>query len=111
MNLNRGSEFLKAFMLGFELNDCISMLWMDDIYLETFEIHDVKRLHGQHMSWAIARIAGEKGKTKNSIENTTHTWIVVADSKIHLMGSFGNIKLAWNVISNLILGSPTSKIF
>lgn len=44
LNLNRGAEFLKAFMLGFELNDCISMLRMDDIYLETFEIHDVKRL-------------------------------------------------------------------
>lgn len=26
LNLNRGAEFLKAFMLGFSLNDCISML-------------------------------------------------------------------------------------
>ncbi len=63
------------------------------------------------MSRAIARISGEKGKTKNSIENSTHTRIVVADSKIHLMGSFGNIKLARNVISNLILGSPTNKVY
>ncbi len=63
------------------------------------------------MSRAIARIAGEKGKTKNSIENSTHTRIVVAESKIHLMGSYANNKLAWNVISNLILGSPASKIF
>jgi RNA-binding protein PNO1 len=63
------------------------------------------------MARAIARIAGEKGKTKNSIENSTHTRIVVADSKIHLMGSFGNIKMARNVISNLILGSPTNKVY
>jgi RNA-binding protein PNO1 len=46
------------------------------------------------MSRAIARIAGEKGKTKNSIENSTHTRIVVAESKIHLMGSYANNKLA-----------------
>ena len=63
------------------------------------------------MSRAIAWIAGEKGKTKNAIENSTHTRIIVADSKIHLMGSFTNNKLAWNVISNLILGSPPNKIF
>lgn len=111
LNLNRAAEFFKAFMFGFALNDCISMLRMDDIYLETFEVKDVKMLHGQHLSRAIARIAGEKGKTKNSIENSTHTWMVVADSKIHLMGSYGNIKLARNVISNLILGSPANKVY
>lgn len=37
--------------------------------------------------------------------------MVVADSKIHLMGSYGNIKLARNVISNLILGSPANKVY
>lgn len=111
LNLNWGAEFLKAFMLGFSLNDCISMLWLDDIYLETFEIKDVKMLHGQHLSWAIARIAGEKGKTRNSIENTTNTRLVVADSKIHLMGSYGNIRLARNLVSNLILGSPANKVY
>lgn len=63
------------------------------------------------MSRAISRIAGEKGKTKNSVENSTHTRIVVADSKIHLMGSYGNIRLARNVISNLILGSPANKVY
>ena len=46
MNLNRASDFLKAFMLGFDLNDAISLLRMDDLYIESFEIKDVKRLHG-----------------------------------------------------------------
>lgn len=94
MNLNRANDFLKAFMLGFELNDCISLLRLDDLYIESFEIKDVKRLHGDHLSRCIARITGEKGKTKNSIENSTKTRIVVANTKIHVLGSFGNIKLA-----------------
>jgi RNA-binding protein PNO1 len=33
-------EFLKAFMCGFDLQDSIAMLRLEDLYLETFEIKD-----------------------------------------------------------------------
>lgn len=76
---------------------------------------------GEHLSRCIARISGEKGKTKNAIENATRTRIVLADSKIHIMGkqfefglslgSFGNIRHARAAISNLILGSPAGKVY
>lgn len=46
MNLNRAGDFLKAFMLGFDMNDSVSLLRMDDIYIESFEVKDVKRLQG-----------------------------------------------------------------
>lgn len=46
LNLNRAADFLKAFMLGFELTDAVSLLRLDDLYVESFEIKDVKRLHG-----------------------------------------------------------------
>jgi RNA-binding protein PNO1 len=41
--LHKSEEFLKAFMCGFELQDAIAMLRLEDLYLESFEIKDGKR--------------------------------------------------------------------
>jgi RNA-binding protein PNO1 len=38
--LQKSEEFLKAFMCGFDLQDAIAMLRLEDLYLETFEIKD-----------------------------------------------------------------------
>ena len=42
--LHKSEEFLKAFMCGFELQDAIAMLRLEDLYLESFEIKDGKRI-------------------------------------------------------------------
>jgi RNA-binding protein PNO1 len=109
--LQKSEEFLKAFMCGFEIQDAIAMLRLEDLYLETFEVKDVKNLQGDHLSRCIGRICGEKGKTKNAIENTTRTRIVLQNSKISLLGSSSNIALARNAICSLILGAPPGKVY
>lgn len=39
-SVQKCADFLKAFMLGFDLNDAIAMLRLDDLYIESFEIKD-----------------------------------------------------------------------
>ncbi|CCW68876.1 unnamed protein product [Phytomonas sp. Hart1] len=110
--LQKAEDFVKAVVSGFDVKDAVALLRIDDIYIEGFEIKDVRaNLQGDNLSRCIGRLNGSHGKTKYTIENVTRTRIVIADTKISIMGTTQNIRVARDALCDLIRGSPAAKVY
>lgn len=110
--LDRGQDFLRAITLGFEVQDALAFLKMDNLYIDSFDITNVKLvLKGDNMSRAIGRIAGSGGKVKFTIENASKTRIVLADKTVHILGTVAGTRVARDAICDLILGLSPNKVY
>jgi RNA-binding protein PNO1 len=53
--IQKGVDFLEAFMMGFEIQDAVALIRLDDLYIDSFMVTDVKILNGDHLSRAIGK--------------------------------------------------------
>ncbi|KAI4291728.1 RNA-binding protein PNO1 [Pancytospora philotis] len=109
--LERSIAFIQAIIYGFRLDDAMALMKYRDIFMEAFEIGEIRKLKTSHMSRAIGRIIGREGRTKESIENFSKCKFVLHDQRIVVLGCADNIRMAKDGIGRLVQGAEPSSIF
>ncbi|KAI5148296.1 RNA-binding protein PNO1 [Enteropsectra breve] len=109
--IERAITYIQAVLYDFKIEDSLAIMKFKDIFIESFEITEIRKLRNSHLSRAIGRIIGREGKTKESIENFSRCKFVLNDQRVVIMGCSENIKIAKDAIGRLVQGSEPSSIF
>ncbi|MFH1637109.1 MAG: KH domain-containing protein [Candidatus Woesearchaeota archaeon] len=89
-----------------------ALMLFDESY--TFEIVDVTEFTGKSkkkMERMRGRVIGEKGKSRNMIENLTDTYVSVYGKTVGIIGYYENAAIARGAVEMLLSGSPHGNVY
>lgn len=108
INMYALKEVIKAIGRGFN-PDIARLLLKQDYVLEIIPLLDY--LKKSHLERVKGRVIGAAGKSRNTIERLTDTFIVVYGKTISILGESDGVINAKKAIESLIAGSPHANVY
>ncbi len=109
LNLFALKEVILAVSRGFN-PDTAQLLLKQDYVLEIIPILDFIK-NKNHLERLKGRVIGAKGKSRNTIERLTETYISVYGKTISIVGRAENVMSAKKAVESLLNGSPHSNVY
>lgn len=102
-------EVIKAIGRGFN-PDIAILLLRQDYVLDLINLPDYAPTRS-HMDRLKGRVIGRKGKSRDTIEKMSETFISVYGKTIGIVGSTDRIGISKQAIESLLSGAPHSNVF
>jgi ribosomal RNA assembly protein len=110
VNVMKAAEIVKAIAYGFPPEKAMRLLDEDQILV----IVDLKQLVGDqpnHLKRVKARIIGERGRARKTLEQMTDTDIVVGETHVAIIGDYERAMAAKRAIEMLVEGRMHSTVY
>ena len=110
VNVMKAGEIVKAIAYGFPPDKAMRLAEEDQILV----VVDLKQLVGDspsHLKRVKARIIGEKGRARKTIEQMTDTYINVGDTVVAIIGDYERAMAAKRAIEMLVEGRMHSTVY
>lgn len=109
--LERSISFIQAILDGFKVEDATAIMKFRDVFTDSFELNEIRKLKSSHLSRALGRIIGRDGRTKQNIETLSKCKFIVVNQRIVFLGCDENIKIAKDAVGRLVQGSEPTSVF
>ncbi len=103
-----GKKVILAIAKGFDIKIAFKLLNEKNM-LKTIELKDF--LADRLVKRQIGRIIGEKGKSKQTIEEEGEVNINIKEHEVSIIGDYEDVEIVVNAIQKLMNGTPHSNVY